>query len=745
MEPGVMKFAIDGQTTQLIGVQEVQTASNVFSVYPLDMSFALTLPCDVLGADGIPYRKNLGPHPQTITQYALAQWNVFLATAQDEQREAFLAQAYWLLKHAQMIEGGAAGWPLLLPEGRPGLSAIVQGSALSVLLRAYLLTQDNAFLQLILRVFRTFQLDILDGGIASPVLSQEQGLWFEEYACYPASHSLSGMLFALLGLHEYAYLSRSHAQSQATALFERAFSTLNILLPEFDRGFWVRRDLLENTLLTPEQLARDVQLLHALSSLTGDVRCTYLSCHWQRYLQNRITRLRLPSHHPRPEAARMQPKKSDLSSEVRICVPITAFPFVGGMRTILEKIAACMDDSGWNMTYLTQRVGEAAAPRQVQRFGSRWLSPRQFPFVWGYVLTGAWSLSLQLLRGVKYDLILPQDGLFSAAFAAPLARLAGIRVVCIDHGNLAALPSQLYRQERLQSLSTKSWLRRHLEPLLFVGYWPSLQLLARISARFVDQYIIPGVAGDGIEEICYRLGLPASRLTRFVNTIDVTQYAQLAQTERETLRGQRGLAADAIVITTICRLSPEKGLEIALLALDQALSLLSPSLRIRVRFVIAGDGVLRPRLEELILQRGLGLTCVLWGEISHAEAMLLHDLSDIYIYSGTRGGGYSLVMLEAMAAASALIASDVPLANVQMLADGRGLIVPAGDVSRTAQALVRLIEDESLRKSMGQRAREYVSQQNTEQIFRRVWQRTTSWANLDQLLRGRFVERQEGV
>ncbi|HEY4386172.1 MAG TPA: glycosyltransferase, partial [Ktedonobacteraceae bacterium] len=518
-------------------------------------------------------------------------------------------------------------------------------------------------------------------------------------------------------------------------VFERAFATLHALLPEFDCGYWLRGDLLQRLLLTPEQFALHVQLLCALARLTGDVRCTHLARRWQHYLRAPETRLRYTAMNSCQGGSRkvltllrniLFPRCPATSNELRVCVPITAFPLVGGMRTILDKLEKSMQLSStpWRMTYMTQRVGAQAEHYYIQRFGTSWLSPRQFPFVWGYAFAGACSLFWSLVRGASYDIILPQDGLFTAAFAAPLARLAGIRVICIDHGNLATLPSELYRQERLQDLAGKHWLRRWLEPWLFAGYWPSLQLFARIAACFVDCYAVPGVPGDGIEEICRHLGIPSSRLVRFVNTIDVEQYCRLDQAERAALRLQRGLAVDAIVITTICRLSPEKGLVIALEALDHALSLLSPALRTRVRFVIAGDGPLRSHLQEEILQRGLGLTCTLWGEISHADAMLLHDLSDIYVYSGTRGGGYSLVLLEAMAAASAVLASDVPLANVRMLADERGLVVSAGDIAATAQALVCLIEDEDLRLKLGRRARQYVSLCNTEREFRRIWLRS---------------------
>ncbi len=732
------------------------------SPYPLDMTSAFALAGEVLGADGIPYHKTSGPQPLTIVQYALAHWNAYLATHQEDHRQAFLIQARWLTDHAYLIHDRAAGWPIFIPpssvisRGLDGsflpfshtsprcLSAPIQACSLSVLLRAHLLTQESQFLHLAQLVFATFELDILDGGVSAPLA--EQGIWFEKYALYPTSYTLSGMLFALLACYECSGVSS--LQTQAASVFARAFSTLRSLLPEFDTGYWVCHALFRPLLLTPEQLMLHIQLLSILASLTGDTCLALFAKRWQHYLQfpQRL-------HYKRSlfyQTVRQKtlhlvrttlfPRYPAIPTELRVCVPITAFPLAGGMRTILNKLAKSMQGNRlhWQMTYLTQRVGPQSEDYRIQRFGLHLFSPRQFPLVWGYVLSGWIALFGSLFTGASYDLILPQDGLFTAAFAAPLARLAGIRVVCVDHGNLAALPSQLYRKERLQSLESKSWFRRYFEPWLFSAYWPSLQVLARISARFVDCYAIPGVPGDGIEQICQHLGIPTSRLVRFVNTIDVEQYCLQDQADRAVLRLQRGLPADAIVVSTICRLSPEKGVEIALQAIYQALSQLPPALRTRVRFIIAGDGILRSRLEEQIIQLDLALNCMFWGEISPAEALLLHTLSDIYIYSGTRGGGYSLVMLEAMAAASAVLASDVPLANAQMLADERGLLVSAGNVAQTAQALVRLLEDEDLRLKLGRRARKYVSQYNTEQVFLRFWQRVTCWSDLNEYIGDQF-------
>src|SRR5207248_3431805 len=140
----------------------------------------------------------------------------------------------------------------------------------------------------------------------------------------------------------------------------------------------------------------------------------------------------------------------------------------------------------------------------------------------------------------------------------------------------------------------------------------------------------------------------------------------------------------------VCRLAPEKGLEIALEAISQALSVLSPNLSSRVRVIIAGDGSLRRQIEEDICLCGLSQTCLLWGEASADEVISLLGLSDIFLFTSWRAAGYPLAILEAMASGCAVIASAQPLAaNEYILAEGRGITVPVGDADQTARALVR--------------------------------------------------------
>jgi len=362
------------------------------------------------------------------------------------------------------------------------------------------------------------------------------------------------------------------------------------------------------------------------------------------------------------------------------------------------------------------------------------MHPWQFPAVWLYFLAGFRKLISLMRHGANYDIILPQDGVFTGAFAALFAKLAGIRVVCIDHGNLTLLKSRTYRAECIQALATTNWsrLRRLLARLEYVWYWPSLNLLAHISARFVDHYLIPGVAGDGVEEVCRQLEIHPTRITRFANMIDMDRHTIPDAISRASAREKNGIAADAVVITMICRLAPEKGFDLAFEAISQALPALSPELRARVRVLIAGDGPLRKQVEDDICRRKLSQICMLWGEASVEEVVALLGLSDIFLFTSRRAAGYPLAILEAMASGCPVIASAEPLANAHMLADGRGIVVPVGDAEQFSRALIQLLDNPELRHHMGSLARGYVATQHSGIMLRRALMRVTYWSALDE-------------
>ena len=217
--------------------------------------------------------------------------------------------------------------------------------------------------------------------------------------------------------------------------------------------------------------------------------------------------------------------------------------------------------------------------------------------------------------------------------------------------------------------------------------------------------------------------------------VDADRFTPPDKESRTKLRAEHGIPADAIIITLINRLSPEKGLHLAIEGIAQALSALPPDVRMRVKVLIAGDGPLRSQVEADIKGHGLDLVCRLWGEAAPSDVVTLLAISDIFLYSGTRGTNYSMAVLEAMAAGCAVIATTRPLSNAKLLAEGRGISIPAGDVEQICEALARLVNDPELCRQMGHLARNYVTTQHNALVLKRALMRATFWSELDQFLK----------
>src|SRR5262249_53305367 len=249
---------------------------------------------------------------------------------------------------------------------------------------------------------------------------------------------------------------------------------------------------------------------------------------------------------------------------------------------------------------------------RLRPFGRETTSPFLFPNVWFYVRAGRRALLRLLRSGKRFDVLLPQDGVFTAAFAAPVARKAGTHVAVMDHGTVCFPFSPAYRAQRLEAIRAQPFAKRLISRLRLAWYFPVLRRLARRAARNSDVFL---VAGDEVEEV-YRqqLGVSLGRIVRYRFMMDADLYAPLAPSEAREIRAQLGLAADAVVITLITRLSLVKGLDVAVEGIAAALRQLPAEVAERVRIVIAGVGPLRDQLQADLKRLALDGVCILYGE-----------------------------------------------------------------------------------------------------------------------------------
>lgn len=147
--------------------------------------------------------------------------------------------------------------------------------------------------------------------------------------------------------------------------------------------------------------------------------------------------------------------------------------------------------------------------------------------------------------------------------------------------------------------------------------------------------------------------------------------------------------------------------------------------------VVAGSGDTGYR-QELVQLAGCNTRVRFLGEVPHSEGWKLMQQADILVLPSYTEG-FPNVILEAMAAGTAIVASRVG-AIPQMLDDGTarscGLLVEPKDSPGLAEALRRLMDDASLRAELGQRGREKVrSHYEADVVFGEL---LTIWGGLQQ-------------
>ena len=741
------------RTQPSFGLAAVRLHPRAALPYPIDLAPLLALPFGTLDSEGVLYNAPHGARdgayqPTSIAQYGLAQWNAWLADERGERIEAFLAQARWLLAHETRLANGAGVWPIPFPStgyGSPGpwLSAMTQGNALSVLVRAYHHTRDERFLECARRATRSFELDIFEGGVSAPVAGN--GLFFEDVATYPAARILNGYVLALFGLLDYVQVT---GDEKVEALAQRSLRTLHDLAPGYDLGYWSSYDLLHRQPATRFYHALHVALLRALGETTGCAHCTALAERWDRYQRSAWNRVRsiVVSRALRIQAARVARRAAAVRKSTdqtpndaaardrreRVLVTITGFPIAGGMRSVLAGVSAVMD-AEWDLEYVTRAVGSDAAghtihgyERRYGLFGPEATSPSQYPNALLYQREGRRMLK-RLMRQRAYTVALPQDGAFTAAYTGPVARRYGARVVTMDHGNVTLPESAFFKAQRAAEYARRPQPRRALEHLRFALYVRTLRRLIQRAARASDTFL---VAGDEVQDTYVRLyGVSPGLIIRYPYWVDSAALAPLGLKERADLRAQLKLPSRPVLIALISRLTDEKGFDVALAAIERARMLAGPEATRSVGVVIAGNGPLRADIEAELHARGLADITLLWGEASRADVVNLLRASDIFVYAGKRGTNYSVAVLEAMAAGCAVIATASPISNVRLLADGRGvaLDMPA-DAALMAEPLAALIANEESRKRMGAAARRYVEERHSAEALRQALWRAVGWA-----------------
>nr|XP_022341393.1 D-glucuronyl C5-epimerase-like [Crassostrea virginica]XP_022341394.1 D-glucuronyl C5-epimerase-like [Crassostrea virginica]XP_022341395.1 D-glucuronyl C5-epimerase-like [Crassostrea virginica]XP_022341396.1 D-glucuronyl C5-epimerase-like [Crassostrea virginica]XP_022341397.1 D-glucuronyl C5-epimerase-like [Crassostrea virginica]XP_022341399.1 D-glucuronyl C5-epimerase-like [Crassostrea virginica]XP_022341400.1 D-glucuronyl C5-epimerase-like [Crassostrea virginica]XP_022341401.1 D-glucuron len=221
--------------------------------------------------------------------------NVTLST--HAHKDLFLDAANYFVRH----QDSKGGWAVkvtrkLIPEVmelEPGwYSAMGQGQAISLLVRAYVASKDRTYLEAAGKALDIFDIPSSKGGVLAKFLDSLD--WYEEYPTTPSSHVLNGFIYSLIGLYDLKEMATGSVKDKATDLYDKGMRTLKAMLPMFDSGTGTFYDLRHITAgLAPNRARWDyhkvhIKQLYLLIEIDGDPLFRDTLRRWKGYMKGKI-------------------------------------------------------------------------------------------------------------------------------------------------------------------------------------------------------------------------------------------------------------------------------------------------------------------------------------------------------------------------------------------------------------------------------------------------------------------------
>ena len=242
-----------------------------------------------------------------------------------------------------------------------------------------------------------------------------------------------------------------------------------------------------------------------------------------------------------------------------------------------------------------------------------------------------------------------------------------------------------------------AWCRTHHVPYVLLveshdldprSAWRSA-IKGAVVPRLVRSAANVLAVGSAARESVVARGATSVRL--FANTIDVPEWNRRA----DQLKRRR--ADEDLLVLSVARLVPEKGLDDLLRAVAEAGNS-------RLRLVAVGEGPERDALVELARELDVRLT--LRGHVAEAELAQMYVDADVFALL-SRHEPWGVAVNEAAASGLPLVASEAAGGGYDLIEDGvNGYRVPVDDAPALAEALTRVAVDPEWRLRAGERSRE---------------------------------------
>jgi glycosyltransferase involved in cell wall biosynthesis len=265
----------------------------------------------------------------------------------------------------------------------------------------------------------------------------------------------------------------------------------------------------------------------------------------------------------------------------------------------------------------------------------------------------------------------------------------------------------------LEYNGSEVWVGRHWDR---VG---SLDLLERYERLNLDAAARIFVVSDVERRNLEARGVRAEKIVVNPNGVDVERFRPGvggAQTRREL-----GIDEHEVLVGFVGTFGPWHGVE----KLAAAIKTLPENLR--ARFLMVGSGSLRAEVEQQLEAETRARRVIFTGTVGHERVPQLLDACDVLVAphvpltDGSEFFGSPTKIFEYMAMGKGIVASRLGQIGEVLVDEETALLVGPGNVDELAAAIVKLVEDQTLRERLGLRAREVAEREYTwEHNARRV-------------------------
>ena len=316
----------------------------------------------------------------------------------------------------------------------------------------------------------------------------------------------------------------------------------------------------------------------------------------------------------------------------------------GGAETVVADLALSMRKRGWEVQVVSM-LEPRAFVAELQGAGTEVVSLGMKP---KSLNVGGIVRLMRFLHGSRPSIV--HAHMFHASVLARLLRpLLRIPVICTVHSTVEAA------QDRDRA-GLREWLYRITDRLC--------EHTTAVGEAARERYVAKGLTSR-------------SRIVTIANGVDVERFKPDAEA-RERIRGAFDWGT-RFVWMAVGRLELAKGYPTMLEAFQQVQAAFPDSL-----LTIAGEGRLRPQLEQLVVSLGLKDSVQFLG--SRADVPDLLAACDAFLMSSAWEGG-PIALLEASAAGVPVVSTVAGEAS-RIVRDGEsGWLCPIGDAKRLAHRM----------------------------------------------------------